>query len=592
MRRLITTFLLAAVFISVMLAGGYPDTRSGVQPSGTLPVLYINTEGNKPITSKETYLKGTYYLDPRGIDGVEAIGSQSSPLALQIKGRGNFTWNAFEKKPYRLKLDKKATLLGMNSSKHFALLAHADDNRAFMRNLTGFEVSRMAGLPWTPADQPCEVVLNGDYIGLYFLTETIRFDKKRINLNNPDDDVEDWLDANPGKTAAEYPWTEEDYTGPWLIEFDNTVDEFQVNVPTRQRADAIIRVTYKSPEDYVTKKHREWLISEIGEIDRRLYSPSESEGSWLDKVDLTDAARFFVVNQIMNNYECYSGSCYLTKDKGADAKWHFGPVWDFGSAFQQTRDMSKWIFESQYVQHWAKAMWDTPEFQAEVKRIFEEMDREGFDRIFDYQSSYADRISEAAVNDARRWSGQGYGNADMERPMEEVRRQLSDAIRYFGSKLGVEGYAEIEDPETKIYLRGVATGWACWDSYEFERIAQDIYQLTLSSLEGEFKIADEKWDVDFGYVEGQTIDLNRKYELVKVGRNMKLTHEPAKNVVISFNAATGEFTVSDSTGIVGVESEESANAVYYTLQGVKVTNPVKGEFYIRVSDGKSRKILF
>ena len=144
-------------------------TLRAVEPSGTLPVLVIETKNRQPIVSKEEYLEGTYYLDPRGCEGVEAFGSAESPLPLQIKGRGNWTWT-FNKKPYRLKLDDKAALLGMNKSKHFALLAHADDNRAFMRNATGFEVSRMSGLPWTPADKPCEVILNGDYIGLYFLT--------------------------------------------------------------------------------------------------------------------------------------------------------------------------------------------------------------------------------------------------------------------------------------------------------------------------------------------------------------------------------------------------------------------------------------
>ena len=152
------------VLLTAFLAG------HAVEPSGTLPVLVIETKNSQPIESKSTYVKGTYYLDPRGAEGIEAIGTAENPLPLQIKGRGNFTWYSFSKKPYRLKLDKKAALLGMNSSKHYALLAHADDNRAFMRNLSGFEVSRMAGLSWTPADQPCEVMLNGDYIGLYSLT--------------------------------------------------------------------------------------------------------------------------------------------------------------------------------------------------------------------------------------------------------------------------------------------------------------------------------------------------------------------------------------------------------------------------------------
>ena len=67
--------------------------------SGTLPVMYINTEGGAAITSKETYLDATCYIDALGLDGYESMGSASSPLALKIKGRGNYTWTGFEKKP-------------------------------------------------------------------------------------------------------------------------------------------------------------------------------------------------------------------------------------------------------------------------------------------------------------------------------------------------------------------------------------------------------------------------------------------------------------------------------------------------------------
>lgn len=147
--------------------------------SGTLPVLHINTENSTPITSKEYYLNGTYYLDNLGIEGYKSIGSANEPLTLKIKGRGNYTFTGFDKKPYRLKLDAKAALLGMKKSKHFALLAHADDNLGFLRNTMGFELSRRGGLDFTPEQRPVEVVLNGEYIGLYFLTETIRVDANR-----------------------------------------------------------------------------------------------------------------------------------------------------------------------------------------------------------------------------------------------------------------------------------------------------------------------------------------------------------------------------------------------------------------------------
>ena len=66
--------------------------------SGTLPVMFITTENSTPITSKETYLNATYYLDPMGTDAT-ALGSKDAQLDLQIRGRGNYTWTASTKNP-------------------------------------------------------------------------------------------------------------------------------------------------------------------------------------------------------------------------------------------------------------------------------------------------------------------------------------------------------------------------------------------------------------------------------------------------------------------------------------------------------------
>lgn len=569
-------------------------TCHGAQPSGTLPVLVIDTKNHQEITSKEKYVKGTYYLDPCGTAGVEAIGTRENPLPLQIKGRGNYTWWSFNKKPYRLKLDKKASLLGMNSSKHYALLAHADDTRAFMRNLTGFEVSRMAGLPWTPADQPCEVILNGDYIGLYFLTETIRFDKTRINLSNPDDAVEDWLAANPDKTADDYPFTEDDYSGAWLVELDNNPDEFQVTVPSRQREGAVIRVTYKSPEDYVTDAHREWLINEFDDIDSRIYADNNAEGAWLDKIDLTDAARFFVVNQIMCNYESYSGSCYLTKDKGDGKKWHFGPVWDFGSAFQPTRDMNKWIWESQYIQHWVKNMWNCQMFRDEVKRIFTEMDNEGFDRIINYQNEYAARITSAARNDAERWQTDGYGNPDMLTPLAEVQQQFRESINSFGYKLGVEGYTAPVVGNHDIYLRG--NDYSNWDitaENKFTDLGNNIYELKLARLSGQFKLADADWDsVNYGGKEGDKLNVGESYKLMEKGRNLSLASGSAENVTLHLDLNKQELLILDSAGSELIVIDADTVVKYYNMQGIRVDNPIRGQIYIVKSGSKARKVIF
>ena len=167
------------------------NLANAVSPSGTLPVMYITTENNKPITSKEDYLNATYYLDAKGVAGYENIGSATAPLNMEIKGRGNYSWTGFDKKPYRIKLADKQALMGMKKSKHFALLAHADDSndrKGYLRNAVGFELSKLIGMTYTPDSKPLEVVLNGDYIGLYFLTETIRVGTDRVNIVEQEDE--------------------------------------------------------------------------------------------------------------------------------------------------------------------------------------------------------------------------------------------------------------------------------------------------------------------------------------------------------------------------------------------------------------------
>ncbi|MDE6317929.1 MAG: CotH kinase family protein, partial [Muribaculaceae bacterium] len=278
--------------------------------SGTLPVLFVNTTDNLPVDSKETYRTGTYYLDPMGVEGVEAIGSEEAPLSLQIKGRGNYTWTGFDKKPYRLKLDAKAPLMGMKRSKHFALLAHADDNLGFMRNEMGFALSRIMGLSWTPSTRPVEVVLNGDYIGLYWLTETIRVDADRVNVVEQEDNATDDVD------------------GGWLVEIDNYDTDPHVTVNTSD--DYPIWFTYKSPE-ILSSEQELFLQSQMSAINDAVQSFNFTELAKL--VDIDCLARYYIVQQLMQDRESFHGSCYLYRERGADARWMFGPVWDFGNAF-------------------------------------------------------------------------------------------------------------------------------------------------------------------------------------------------------------------------------------------------------------------
>lgn len=392
--------------------------------SGTLPVLFIDTENNTPVTSKETYLTATYWLDPMGNEDVPAIGSSENPLTTQIKGRGNYTWLGFDKKPYRLKLADKQPLMGMPASKHWALLANADDNSGFMRNATGFEASRQLGMPWTPGSEPCEVVLNGDYIGLYFVTQTIRVDKDRVNI------VE----------QADLATTDVD--GGWLVEIDNYDTDPHVTVYENGDRQTPIWFTYKSPEALSTRQST-YLQNAMQAIDNAVYATDKSDATALSAlVDLDVLARYYITQELVDDGESFHGSCYLNRNRGAGQRWMFGPVWDFGNALLRG-DSRKFIWQDPpFHQVWIGEIYKFGAFQKAVRSVWQAwLDAGGETSLPAYMTAFADKIAAAALCDARRWPQ--YGNADELARADRARTLVQNRIAWLKEQWGESGVDDI-----------------------------------------------------------------------------------------------------------------------------------------------------
>ncbi len=368
--------------------------------SGTLPVLYITTEGEKEIVSKEYYLKGTYYLDAMGCKDYENIGSPDKPLALQIKGRGNSTWK-LDKKPYRLKFDKKAAPLGMNASKHWVLLANCElRSRSIYRDVLGFWLSRQMGLEWTPNNHPIELVINGDYRGLYNLVEQIRVDENRVNVVEQDDE----------ETAPDL------ITGGWLVEIDNYTEEGQVVITSRADGEPI-RFTPKSPE-VLSDEQRTYLTELVNTVDSLICVEDKSDRRWEEYVDVDALARYYLVNEIMHDVESFNGSCYFHKQRGENTKIIFGPVWDFGWALENWyEEQESFLYNDENVSwfkinHWIPEIVKFPRFQECVKEHWRYFMRHVYSGIRPFINGYYFTIYSAAVNgDYSRWPQYHFHNA-------------------------------------------------------------------------------------------------------------------------------------------------------------------------------------
>ena len=349
--------------------------------SGTLPVLYINTEGNRNIDSKEEYVHADWWLDNMGLEGYEPLGSREDPQGMLIRGRGNYTWSHVDKKSFRVKLDKKHQLMGMKKNRHFCLLAGD-----FWTNPVGFELSRRIGLAYTPAQAPVEVVLNGQYIGLYFITEKIRVEKDRVNV----------AEQINGEEDADM------VTGGWLIEIDGHPEENQF-VVTEGNGN-LLGVVYHSPDSLSTAQ-RDYLYNLITQTDRAVYD-SINCGAWEKYIDIDTLACFYIVNEVADDIESFTGSLFLHKHRGDRTKLLFGPVWDFGCSFgRPLQEEPCFLYENTdkiYTPHWLRKMVTNPHFQETIRRHWKEF-YPSLETMEAYADSLVARIAPACGNDMARW---------------------------------------------------------------------------------------------------------------------------------------------------------------------------------------------
>ena len=94
-----------------------------------------------------------------------------------------------EKKSYRLQLDEKYNMLGIDTgeAKTWVLLANHCD-QSMLRNRTGFRLGNMLdGIECSSSDIFVDLYINGRYNGVYLLCEQVAVQKHRVNIKVTDD---------------------------------------------------------------------------------------------------------------------------------------------------------------------------------------------------------------------------------------------------------------------------------------------------------------------------------------------------------------------------------------------------------------------
>ncbi|MBE7176644.1 MAG: CotH kinase family protein [Mucilaginibacter polytrichastri] len=265
-----------------------------------MPMLFLTTDGGAAI-GKEEYVKGNMKIQgtQAGVFGFDA--------AMRIRGRGNSTWT-MEKKPYKIKLDEKASLLGLPSDKTWVLLANYAD-KSMMRNELAFELSRRMGLAWTPASRYVEVTLNGRYDGVYELVEQIEMADHKVKVDKQ------------GKNAT----SPAEITGGYLVEMDGFAwqEPFFIQTPRE------VKFSVKYPDiEEMSDAQKNYLNTYLTTFENALFATNFTDpvNGYRKYFDVDSYVNYYIVNEVMGNSDAF-WSTYFFKTR--DGKLQAGPVWDF-----------------------------------------------------------------------------------------------------------------------------------------------------------------------------------------------------------------------------------------------------------------------
>ena len=260
--------------------------------------LYVTTNDGEDVTSRDEYKDCHIAFGAKG-----AFTSFSANA--QIRGRGNSSFLWYDKKPFRLKLNDKHKVLGLAKAKSWVLLANYRDVTDMMNTFV-FEAGEWLGVPFTNHTRYVELFVNGDYRGVYQLTEQVQQNKNRVAVSD-ERGILLSLDVDDGPGESPYAndnFTSKVYKMPACVKYpddeaftENTVDSVKAVFATLEQA--------IKDKDY----------TQIEEL-----------------LDISSFVNHLLLQEFVYNVELSAPrSIFLHKD--GDGKWAMGPLWDFDAGY-------------------------------------------------------------------------------------------------------------------------------------------------------------------------------------------------------------------------------------------------------------------
>ncbi len=343
--------------------------------SGDLPTLHVDTVSETMSHIHEA--KGNREAGTLRLYSAQGSLEYSGRLEA-LAGRGNSTWE-HPKKPYNLALAAEANLLNMGAAKNWILLANAMDD-THMRNKLSYDFANAIGLSYSPECQWVDLYLNGEYAGLYLLSERNEIHPQRVDIPA----------ENSFLVSKEWEWR-----------MDSQGDSY---VTTQSGAAFRLRGSSLDTGS---------VLSILQSAENAILAPDGIDPStgmhWRDLLDVDSWVKKYLMEEVFGNTDGQTLSQYFYYD---GTKLYAGPVWDYdltmGNEIAIQMEYPNQIFASRpgiWGSSWYPELYEQEEFYAQMVSTYQNTFLPALEELLSQGISQCTaQIAKAAALDQLRWN--------------------------------------------------------------------------------------------------------------------------------------------------------------------------------------------
>ncbi len=396
-----------------------------IMRSENLPAMFMQTDsGSLDAIWSDTEIEenGKMQLFSKNGDAVYTNGLKS------IKSRGNYSFSNYEKKPFSIKTKEEVSLLGLGAGQKYILLSNASDP-TLIRNDIARKMEAALDTEYDNIGRFLDLYVNGDYLGTYYLCESIEIGTERINVTDMEAQMDMIYQKNnyesyelyetENKRARYLDQNPDDITGGYLVEreFEDRYRLEYVENPSSFVTTNEEHFIVKSPL-YCSVEQIDYLQGYFDEAEAAILSEDGinpvTQKSYEEYINVDSFVKKYLVEEVTKNYDGGISSVFFYKDSDAiDNRIKAAPIWDCDMSLGNYLDWMEYFAKDPagvsrlslhgHASPWYDALYQKDEYYQKVRKYYAEAVAPFMEKLTEYEIDAQRELlkASAAMNEIR-----------------------------------------------------------------------------------------------------------------------------------------------------------------------------------------------